>query len=220
MLLVDSLIVMGLATVNLGTIYEADGVQEHVFHVCNNGAEPVTLVQGYTSCGCTTIHFEQGRTLAPSDTTAVTLRFNPRGKGGEFEETGIVRAAYKRASQADSTPTLSAASGEVLRLTLVCTCITSEETLLRQFPVRINQWLRLSADRFDLGRMAVGETKERHLTILHRDEEDRQEPVTVTFTVDKTTPKGLQHIPVTIETNTQHPTPNTQLTITLDVFVL
>jgi hypothetical protein len=41
------------------------------------------------------------------------------------------------------------------------TCITSEETLLRQFPVRISDHLRLPTDRFDLGVMRQGESKER-----------------------------------------------------------
>lgn len=46
-------------------------------------------------------------------------------------------------------------------MTLTGTCITSEETLLRQFPVRISDHLRLSTDRFDLGVMRQGESKER-----------------------------------------------------------
>lgn len=46
-------------------------------------------------------------------------------------------------------------------MTLTSTCITSEETLLRQFPVRISDHLRLSTDRFDLGVMRQGESKER-----------------------------------------------------------
>lgn len=56
MLLVDSLVVVGLATVSLGTIQEADGVKEHSFWLRNAGQEAVVLHQGYTSCGCTTIH--------------------------------------------------------------------------------------------------------------------------------------------------------------------
>ena len=46
-------------------------------------------------------------------------------------------------------------------MTLTGTCITSEETLLRQFPVRISDHLRLPTDRFDLGVMRQGESKER-----------------------------------------------------------
>lgn len=90
MLLVDSLVVVGLATVSLGTIQEADGVKEHSFWLRNAGQEAVVLHQGYTSCGCTTIHFDKVRQLAPGDSSKVTLRFNPRGKGGEFHEMGTI----------------------------------------------------------------------------------------------------------------------------------
>ena len=86
MLLTDTLIVIGMATVSLGTINEADGLQERTFWLRNNGTEAVTLVQGYTSCGCTTIQFDKEQSIAPGDSSAVTLRFNPQGKGGEFEE--------------------------------------------------------------------------------------------------------------------------------------
>lgn len=73
-------------------------------------------------------------------------------------------------------------------------CITSEETLLRQFPIRISDHLRLSANRFDLGIMRLGETKERNVVMLHKDEANRQELIPISFTVDQQTKKGLQHI--------------------------
>ena len=57
------------------------------------------------------------------------------------------------------------------------TCITSEETLLQQFPIRISDDLRLSTNRFDLGYMKAGETKERGVVVLHRDERDRKERI-------------------------------------------
>lgn len=198
MLIADSLIVLGLASLSLGTIQEADGVQSRDFWLLNSGTDSVALVQGYTSCGCTTITFDKGKPIAPGDSTCVTLRFNPRGKGGEFLETGTIVYSPNR---------------KRLHLSLEGTCITSEETLLRQFPIRISDSLRLSTDHFDLGRMAIGETKERHLTILHRDENNRQEPIVITYTVDEQTEKGLQHIDYPIRIG------ETNFTIRLDVFV-
>ena len=202
MLLADTLIVIGLATVNLGTIQETDGVKQRTFWLRNAGKSTVTIQQGYTSCGCTTIHFTKNKAIASGDTAAVTLRFNPRGKGGEFEEMGTV--VYGRDKKR-------------LNLSMVGTCVTSEETLMRQFPIRVSDDLRLSADRFDLGYMRVGESKERHVVVLHRDEKNRKESIPVRFTVDAKMPKGLQHIPCKIETKVRGR--RQTLTVILDVII-
>ena len=88
---------------------------------------------------------------------------------------------------------------------------------MRQFPIRIDDGLRLSANHFDLGRMAVGETKERSVVVLHRDEDNRQERLSVTFTADGKHGKGLQHIshPVTIREGEKA----VKVDIMLDVFI-
>ena len=88
---------------------------------------------------------------------------------------------------------------------------------MRQFPICISEDIRLSSDRFDLGIMHVGETKERGVVVLHRDEGNRQERIPITFTVDTNTTKGLQHIPYPIKTLVQGK--EQTLTITLDVLV-
>jgi len=191
-----------MATVSIGTIQEADGLKEQSFWLRNVGTSSVKLQQGYTSCGCTTIHFDRQHAVAPGDSTQVTLRFNPRGKGGEFHEMGtIVYGADKKR----------------INMTMTGQCITSEETLMRQFPIRISDDLRLSANRFDVGIMRVGETKERNVVVLHRDENNRQERIPVRFTVDKKTPKGLQHISCPIETSVKGK--RQKMNIRLDVIV-
>ena len=202
MFVADTLVAIGLATLSLGTIQEADGVQERTFWLRNAGTEAVTLVQGYTSCGCTTIQFDKDKSIAVGDSTKVILRFNPQGKGGEFEETGTIVYGPNR---------------KRVNLSMVGTCITSEETLMRQFPIRISDQIRLSADHFDLGIMHISETKERNVIILHRDENNRQERIPITFTVDANTPKGLQHIPYSTKTLVQGK--EQTLTITLNVLV-
>ena len=185
MFVADTLVVIGLAAVSLGTIHEADGVQERTFWLRNDGTETVTLAQGYTSCGCTTIQFAKDKPISAGDSTNVVLRFNPQGKGGEFEEVGTIVYGTNR---------------KRVQLSLVGTCITSEETLMRQFPVRISDDIRLSTNRFDLGIMHVGESKERNVIILHRDENNHQERIPITFAVNEKTPKGLQHISYPIKT--------------------
>ena len=210
MFVADTLVVLGLSTISLGTIQEADGIKEHSFWLRNAGQEAVTLQQGYTSCGCTTIQFAKDESIAAGDSTCITLQFNPRGKGGNFEETGtIVYRSEKLKEKSEK--------NKRVNISLVGTCITSEETLLRQFPIRISDDIRLSANRFDLGIMHVGETKERGVIVLHRDENNRQERIPITFTVDAKTPKGLQHIahPVKTMVNNKEMT----IAITLDVMV-
>ena len=202
MLVADTLVAIGLATISLGTIQEANGVQERTFLLRNAGTEAVTLVQGYTSCGCTTIQFDKDKSIAVGDSTCVTLRFNPQGKGGEFEETGTIVYGPNR---------------KRVNLSMIGNCITSEETLMRQFPVRISDDIRLSTNRFDLGIMHIGETKERNVVILHCNENNRQERIVIKFAVDSKTPKGLQHIPYSIKIKVKGK--EETLTITLDVLI-
>lgn len=202
MLVADTLVAIGLTTISLGTIQEADGEQSRSFWLRNAGRETVSIVQGYTSCGCTTIQFDKDAPIAVGDSTCVTLRFNPQGKGGEFEETGTIVYGTNR---------------KRLHLSMTGICITSEETLLRQFPIRISDNLRLSADRFDLGIMHVGETKERGVIILHRDEGNRQERIPIQFVVDSHTPKGLQHIAYSVKAEEKGK--EVTIVITLDVMI-
>ncbi len=202
MLLADSLMVIGMATVSLGTIQEADGPKEHSFWLRNVGTEAVTLQGGYTSCGCTTIHFDRQQAVAPGDSTQVTLHFNPRGKGGEFHEMGTIEYGPSR---------------KRVNMALTGQCITSEETLMRQFPIVINEHLLLSTNRYDVGIMHVGESKERNVIILHRDELNRQERILIHLKIDDKTPKGLQHLVrhvVTQSKGKKHSLP-----ITFDVIV-
>ena len=202
MFIADTLMVIGLATASLGTIQETGGVQEHTYWLRNDGTEAVTLQQGYTSCECTTIEFDRYAQVLPGDSSRVTLRFNPQGRGGEFIVSGTVVYGSER---------------KRVKLAMTGTSILSEETLLKRFPVAVNENLRLSTDRFDLGVMHPGETKERSVVVLHRDENDSTETLAITYTLDEKTPKGLQHIPYTVTTTEQGK--QRQLTITLDVMI-
>ncbi|MBR0037351.1 MAG: DUF1573 domain-containing protein [Bacteroidales bacterium] len=197
----DTLVVIGLASVSLGTIDEADGIQERNFWLRNIGTEKVALVQGYTSCGCTTIQFVKDEPIGAGDSTRVTLRFNPQGKDGEFEEIGTLEygSNHKR-----------------IKVSMTGICNASTETLMRQFPVRISDDIRLSSNRFDLGIMHAGESQERGVVVLHC-YENRQERIPVRFSVDAQTPKGLHHIPYVIKTTSEQK--EIPLTITLDVLV-
>lgn len=202
MLLADTLVVIGLATASLGTIQETGGVQERTYWLRNDGQETVMLQQGYTSCECTTIEFDRYAQVQPGDSTLVTLRFNPQGRGGEFNVTGTVVYGTER---------------KRVKLAMTGNSILSEETLMRRYPIAVSDNLRLSTDRFDLGIMHPGETKERSVVVLHRDENDRTETLSISYTPDAKAPRGLQHIPYTVTTTEQGK--ERQLTITLDVMI-
>ncbi len=202
MLIADTLVVIGLATASLGTIQETGGVQEHSFWLRNDGSEAVTLQQGYTSCECTTIEFDRYGQVEPGDSSQVVLRFNPQGRGGDFNVSGTVVYGTER---------------KRVKLSMTGNSILSEETLMRRYPIAVTENLRLSTNRFDLGVMYPGETKERSVVVLHRNENDRTETLTISYTPDEKTPKGLQHIPYTVTTTDQGK--QQQLTITLDVMI-
>ena len=202
MLVADTLVVIGLATASLGTIQETGGIQEHTYWLRNDGTEAVTLQQGYTSCECTTIGFERYEQVQPGDSTPVTLRFNPQGRGGDFTVTGTVVYGTER---------------KRVKLAMTGNSVLSEETLKMRFPIVVSDNLRLSTDRFDLGIMHPGETKERSVVVLHRDENDRTETLSISYTPDAKAPRGLQHIPYTVTTTEQGK--ERQLTITLDVMI-
>jgi len=220
-MIADTLIVLGLATVSLGTIHEADGVRKQQFWLRNDGRQVVILGQGYTSCGCTTIVYERGTEVAPGDSTAVILRFNPAGKGGDFHETATLK--YGPATHRPSAITHHPSSithhpspinhqpsptPHHLTLSLTGTCITSEETLLRQFPVHLGD---------SLGRMRHGEIKERTVVVLHQDEGNRRETITIGYQADATA-TGLQHVE-RIVTTTAKGQP-VSFTVTFDVIIL
>lgn len=202
MLIADTLVVIGIATISLGTIQETGGTQEHIYWLRNDGAQAVTLQQGYTSCECTTIEFDRYAQVQPGDSSQVILRFNPHGRGGDFTVTGTVVYGNER---------------KRVKLAMTGNSILSEETLRMRYPVVVSGNLRLSTDRFDLGVMHPGETKERNVVILHRDENDRTESLTISYTPDDKTPKGLQHIPYKVTTSEQGQ--QRQLIITLDVMI-
>lgn len=208
--MLGKLIVIGAAVLNIGTINEADGIVERSFWLRNDGCQPVAIVQGYTSCGCTTVAFPKDSLINVGDSVAVTLRFNPRGKGGEFYESATLSCA--------SRPGLGAQSParDHLSLALEGTCITSEETLLLQHPIAVSETLRLSRNRFDLGYMSVGAVSERTVSVWHRDT-NQTEPFTISLSITPDMKKGLNHVPQVITIHTSDG--DEQATVVFDVIV-
>lgn len=151
----DQLIVIGaaLATFAVG---ESDAPVERSFAFCNVSADTITLAQGYTSCGCTTIDWPR-TPIAPNDTDRVTLRFNPKGRDGEFYESGTVVYGAQR---------------QRLTVALQGTVTMAKEQLLRRYPVVVNDRLRLSTNEFDLGILQKGQAVTRHIAVLNGDKQE------------------------------------------------
>ena len=179
MLPIDTLLHITVATISLGTIHEDEGTKSGEFWIRNGGTEPVELKQGYTSCGCVKLDFELGRTVLPGDSTLAVLSFNPKGKGGEFLERGCIVYGEKR---------------KRIEVTLEGNCISSEETILRQYPIFVDENIYMSANHFDLGNMMVGERKSRTIAVIHRDENNRCEYFSLEVDIDSSMKKGIQKI--------------------------
>lgn len=219
--MLGKLIVVGAAVLNLGTIRETDGVVSRNFWLRNDGSQKVTIVQGYGSCGCTTVSFPKDSLISPGDSVLVTMHFDPRGKGGDFYETGTLRYRSVGTEQltADSDNADSGRADErrdAVSMSFEGTCVTSEETLLLQHPIVVNETLRVSRNRFDLGYVSVGQEYSRTVSVWHRDT-DFTEPFTVRFTPMAKTPKGLNHVPCSIVVPTAEG--DVVIIITLDAIV-
>lgn len=190
----DTLLCIGLATAHLGAIDEAAGPAECCFRIVNAGAAPTAIAQAYTSCGCTTIDWPR-EAIAPADTAQVRLRFNPQGRGGEVYETATLVYGPQR---------------KRLTLAFDADVRTSEETLARQYPIRVGDSLRLSANHFDLGRMRRGQKASRSIAALRA---DKRQIVTLTYTVPPDCPHGLRHDTIAAEAF------STRIDVDIDVFV-
>lgn len=178
---IDTLVVIGLNAINLGTIHEADGVVEQQFSLRNEHATEITLIQGYTSCGCTSIEFPKDKPVSSGDTTHVTVRFNPRGKAGEFYEVSTI--VYEASGHRNT-----------IQMSLQGICESSEETLMRQYPIRVSDHLRQSTDQYDLGNVHIGQTIKRHLSLLWTDSIPTRQLLPLTYSPPADIPPGIHHI--------------------------
>lgn len=190
MIAIDSLIVAGLAVLDLGTIHESDGIIEREFWLRNAGSNAITILQGYTSCGCTTIDYQRDAVVQSGDSTLVTLRFNPANRGDEFYESGTI--AYTSVPSASP----QGSKRHFVNMALQGTCRLKDETLLMQHPIAVTDDVRISSNRYDLGYMTVGQQRQLSVSVLCRIDGTWQRMGTtdVSFTAEATMPKGLQHI--------------------------
>jgi hypothetical protein len=171
------LIITVLSTaMNFGTIREQAGKVSHRFVLHNESEVPVRIIQTYPSCGCTTISCDTSA-VAPHDSTTVDVTFDPVNRGGDFYETASIVCA-------------SASDTSVVTLSVEGTVVTSEETLMKQYPVRQGS-LRLTSDTLRMGEVRRGDSKTMNVGVLRDLKSKQRLSVPVTFTADEKVGWGL-----------------------------
>ncbi len=168
-------IAVATAAINFGIIQEHDGKVSHRFMLHNENPVAVRICQTFPSCGCTTISCDTGL-VAPHDSVAVDVAFDPVNRGGDFYET----ASVVMASSTDTT---------VVTLSVEGTIVTSEETLIKQYPVRQGE-VRLTNDTLYMGEVRRGESKTMYVGVLRNLQTGQCESLPVTFTADNTVQWG------------------------------
>lgn len=70
---------------DFGAFDEDDGNVSCNFRFVNTGDEPISIIAARPSCGCTVPSFQR-TPVAPGDTAAISVTFNPTGRPGRFDK--------------------------------------------------------------------------------------------------------------------------------------
>ncbi len=121
---------------DFGVIDEANGRVTCRLRLTNTGDEPLLITRVQPTCGCTAGDYPR-EAIAPGDTAAVTLTYNPANRPGEFNKEVWV---YTNATPSRSTVAIRG------------NAIPVKETLERHYPIAIGD-LRIARDVVPLGEM-------------------------------------------------------------------
>ncbi len=127
---------------DFGAFSEDDHQISCKFRFVNESSDPVTILQAAASCGCTVPSYTD-EAVAPGDTAAITVRFNPIGQAGRFEKNVYVRTN---------------ATHERIRLTVKGAVIGTEKTVGKRYPVDMGP-LKLRNGVAMLGKVYRGQGK-------------------------------------------------------------
>lgn len=164
---------------NFGAFDESMGPVSTEFRFVNTGTEPVSIVAARASCGCTAPKYSR-QAIAPGDTSAVTVTYDPAGRPGRFSKYVAVDFSYE---------------GSRTRLIIEGTVVGSSESLAQQYPVECSPWLRLARGAAMMGDVVKGQTKTLFLKAYNSSHDSISpsisplpEYVDVTVTPDKVAP--------------------------------
>lgn len=132
---------------DMGVILEKNGKVNSTFRLVNTGSQPLLIVKTQVGCGCTAISYPQ-QAIAPGDTAAVTLTYNPSGRPGQFSKQALIFT--------NTTPKRS-----VLEIT--GNVIPTDATLDKQYPVKAGP-LRITQQLMPMGELTRGQNKTTYLS--------------------------------------------------------
>ena len=74
-----------------GNVKENGGPVNYDFKFVNTGDSPLVILSAIASCGCTTPTYPE-KPVQPGDTATINVRYNPKGRPGEFNKTVVVKS--------------------------------------------------------------------------------------------------------------------------------
>lgn len=125
--------------IDFGIIRE-DGLKRGAFKFVNKGNETVVINKVRATCGCTDVDYSKNQILK-GDTAVINFSFNPSGRPGKTKKT------IKLYLKDEQNP---------ITLTFTGNVIGNEEFLTLNYPIEVNENIRLEKENIDLGELIKG----------------------------------------------------------------
>lgn len=138
-------------TIDYGTFREASGPEKREARFVNKGDRPTFINSVRPGCGCTAATYPEGM-IAPGDTAAISLIYNPIGRPGRFDKTVKVYMGEERA---------------LTVLKIRGTVIGAPSTLESTYPYVAGP-LRLTAETVPAGDVTKGQTRHMYLNVYNQ----------------------------------------------------
>lgn len=139
-------------THNFGAIDESVGPVDCQFKFINNSPESVSIVRAHASCGCTSPKYSRDA-VAPGDTAAITVTYDPAGRPGKFTKT----VAVDFSNNAPRT-----------KLYITGTVVGAEATVAQRYPIDCSDNIKLSRGAVMFGEVIKGQTRPVFLEAYNR----------------------------------------------------
>lgn len=140
---------------DFGAFAEADGEVTTRFRVVNTGDEPVAIIAARASCGCTAPTYDRAP-LAPGDTAAVTVTYNPAGRPGAFHKYVAVEFNFPASRT---------------KLDIRGTVIGTPASVATRYPVDCASGLSLARGAVMVGEVAKGRLKTVFMPVYNASEQ-------------------------------------------------
>ncbi len=147
----DAKVVFEKNSHDFGVIAEDGGVVEHIFSLRNTSAEPVVIVNTYSSCGCTKAEFSR-KPIMPDSVATIKVTFNPMNYPGVF--------ARKI--------TVITAEGALKESLLITGTVTPrKKTVAERYPIELGGGVRVATNAHSFGYVEHGRAKQSTFEIIN-----------------------------------------------------